>query len=162
MSRRITVPHRRPRGPLRAAAPVALAALAGCGAASPDPGALAAPDAAALAPRVALTFGVHRVAVEPPFSARRVEPAGVLVRGTFEAPCHPYGAAADVARVADTLVLRVVGQPPAACWAAVQSVAYEARVADAPADRVILRVVHEGAAGRPERQSVFVLPLERR
>jgi len=157
MSRRITVPHRRPRGPLRAAAPVALAALAGCGAASPDPGALAAPDAAALAPRVALTFGVHRVAVEPPFSARRVEPASVLVHGTFEAPCQPYGASADVARVHEG-----VGQPPAACRPAVQSVAYEARVDAVPADRVILRVVHEGAAGRPERQPVFVTPLERR
>jgi hypothetical protein len=145
------MPHRRPR---RSPAPAALLLVAACGAAPPDPG------VAAATPLVALTFGVHRIAVEPPFSARRVEPAGILVRGTFEAPCAPYGAAAALSLAADTVVLRIVGQPTGACRAAVQSVAYDARI-DAPiaTARTVVRVVHEGAAGRPGRETVFVAPL---
>ena len=120
-------------------------ALAACGPTLDEPGPSGGPG-------VTLAFGVVRPAVFPAFSATREGSREVLLRGTFTAPCLPYGAVAIPTLVADTVVLRVEGRAPMACRQAVGAVAYDARLSQVPAGRLVLRVVHRGEAGLPEQE----------
>lgn len=90
---------------------------------------------------VEFTFGVHRLAHEPPFLVSMAE-EGLRIRGFLRTPCHPYRAEATAERQGETLILRVVGRDPEGCWDAVSDVGYEAVLPAIPSGVARLRIVH--------------------
>lgn len=98
-------------------------------------------DPRATAVEVEFTFGVHRLAHEPPFLVA-TEEQGLRVRGFLRTPCHPYRAGATAEREGDTLILRVVGRDPEACRHVVSDVGYEAVLPAIPDGVTRLRIVH--------------------
>ena len=93
-------------------------------------------------PTLDFTFGVHRLAVEPPFLVESTGDA-LVVRGTYETLTSGYTAEASASLTAGVLELRVVGTQPESNHPVVTPTGYEARIHGASRPPNRLRIVHE-------------------
>lgn len=93
-------------------------------------------------PAVRFTYGVPRLAWEPPFVINETSDS-LIIRGFLSTPCQPYDASAIVLREGTALTLRVIGKATRECPRDVATnVGYEASVDIAETPIARLKVVH--------------------
>ena len=107
---------------------------------------------------VDLTVGIQRQAHEPPFVISSAG-SGLLVRGFFHRPCHPYPVSAELKREGKTLILHVIGRDPGACWPALSEIGYQAVLHGVPAGVTHLQIIHSWPDTNRPRMLVYEAPL---